>query len=80
MRQGKAVWIKENVLLQLLPEGSLIISREIPITYPSPYVPKSMPPVEVSGLHFDDPVKTLQSIRRFHVIVANGIGGGQCEA
>lgn len=79
VRNGMAVWIEKNVLIQMLPANTLQISSTPPSDKSSAYIPQSMPPVEVSGLHFEDPVKALQSIRRFHVIVANGIGG-RCEA
>jgi hypothetical protein len=80
VRHGRAEWIVENVKLRMFPEGVIRMSPAVirPAQLSS-YIPASMPPVEIPGLKFDDPVKAMQSVRRFHIVVANGLGG-ECAA
>jgi hypothetical protein len=70
VRQMKAFWIKENVLLQMFDQRhTLALSRPVlSVRSPAlpahsldarPYIPESMPPVidKRLGVRFEDPVK-----------------------
>jgi len=58
VRQMKAFWVIENVLLQMVDVRSLA-PRERAEVQPSAYIPEEMPPVidKRLGVHFVDPIK-----------------------
>lgn len=67
VRQMKAFWITENVLLQMLDLRSLAPRSRVEQTV-QVYIPDSMPPVidKRLGVRFEDPVKspTMPRFRR----------------
>ena len=75
VNQGKAKWILRKKLLRMLDEDESLPPKAEPSKRfqcgPRAYIPKTMPPHEISGLEFDDPIKNQISLRIFRVRAAN---------
>lgn len=59
VRKGMLDWIQRNVLAKR--RGTVRVVATVPVGRQQepwrPYIPEAMPPAEVSGCHFEDPVK-----------------------
>lgn len=73
VRRALAYWVVRNVLAKMHPpvtRQSPVISANLPALHPN-YIPATLPPAEVFGITFADPVKRPGSLLGFTRCWAN---------
>jgi hypothetical protein len=61
VRRCLAYWIIENAILRMVPEREARPAKEVIVK--QPFIPEKMPPGEIGGLVFEDPIKDPQQSR-----------------